>query len=297
VFKIGRLRIVEIPFRPAVGALPGLEVLPLARLARRAAGHGVDVRSPARAAFHHLLMVEKGILRLTVDGEPLPVPPGAWLWIRPEQVYRYDYGLERVQGTLILFQLGFLDPATLAAASVDSPFPWGALLPSAQEAEPIQRTLELLREAYEETGTLRLDARIELVRHLLGVLVLRLSHLYVRGRGASGTTEAFRAFRAAVGRDFAKSRTVADYARALGYSSRTLTRACLAATGGTAKRYLDDRIMLEARRLLVHTELPSSAVGDRLGFPTPTAFSKFFKHHTGQTPTAYRSHAAGRSRE
>ncbi|KUN49158.1 helix-turn-helix domain-containing protein [Streptomyces olivochromogenes] len=288
---------MEVPFRPAAGALPGLEVLPLARLARRAAGHGLDVRTPVRAAFHHLLMVEKGILRLTVDGEPLPVPPSAWLWIRPEQVYRFDEGLEHAQGTLILFQLGLLDPATIAAASVDPPFAWGALLPSAEEAEPIERTLELLMEAYEETGALRLDAQIELVRHLLAALVLRLSHLYVREQGASRTAEAFRAFHAAVERDFTESRTVADYARALGYSSRTLTRACLAATGGTAKRYLDDRIVLEARRLLVHTELPTSVVGDRLGFPTPTAFSKFFKHHTGETPTDYRSHASGRSSE
>ena len=294
MFKIGQSRITEIPFRPAAGALPGLEVLPLARLARRAAGHGVDLRAPARAAFHHLLMVEERIFRLTVDGEPLSVPPGAWLWIRPEQVYRYDEGLEHAQGTLIIFQLGLLDPATIAAAGVAPPFPWGALLPSAEEAEPIERTLALLMEAYEETGALRLDAQIELVRHLLAALVLRLSHLYVRERGASRTSEAFRAFHAALERDFAVSRTVADYARALGYSPRTLTRACLAATGGTAKRYLDDRIVLEARRLLVHTELPASAVGDRLGFPTSTAFSKFFKHHTGETPTDYRSHASGR---
>ncbi|MEU2616793.1 AraC family transcriptional regulator [Streptomyces sp. NPDC007157] len=296
MFKIGQSRIAEIPFRPAAGALPGLEVLPLARLARRAAGHGFDPRTPARAAFHHLLMVEEGIVRLTVDGEPLPVPPGAWLWIRPEQVYRFDEGLEHAQGTLILFQLGLLDPATVAAAGVDPPFPWGALQPSRHEAAPIERTLELLMEAYRETGVLRLDAQIELIRHLLAALVLRLSHLYVRERGASRTGEAFRAFHAAVERDFAESRTVADYARALGYSSRTLTRACLAATGGSAKRYLDDRIVLEARRLLVHTELPTSAVAGRLGFPTPTAFSKFFKHHTGETPTDYRSHASGRSR-
>ncbi|MFK0110603.1 helix-turn-helix domain-containing protein [Streptomyces sp. NPDC091217] len=294
MFGIGQSRIAEVPFRPAAGALPGLEVLPLARLAGRAAGHGLDVRRPARAAFHHLLTMREGIVRLTVDGDALSVPAGAWLWIRPEQVYRFDEGLESAQGTLILFQSGLLDPATIAAASFDPPFPWGALLPSTQEAEPIDRTLELLMEAYKETGALRLDAQIELIRHLLSALVLRLSHLYVRERGASDTGEAFRAFHAAVERDYAESRTVADYASALGYSSRTLTRACIAATGVTAKRYLDERTVLEARRLLFHTELPASAVGERLGFPTPTAFSKFFKHHTGETPSDYRLRASGR---
>ena len=294
MFKIGQQRITEVPFRPAAGALPGLDVLPLARLARRAAEHGLDPRTPARAAFHHLLTVEEGTVRLTVDGEPLPVPPSAWLWIRPEQVYRFDESLEHAQGTLILFQPGLLDPATIAAAGVDPPYSRGPLLPTAQEAEPIDRTLGLLMEAYGETGALRLDAQIELVRHLLAALVLRLSHLYVRERGAREASEAFRAFHTAVERDFADSRTVADYARALGYSSRTLTRACLAAAGVTAKRYLDERIVLEARRLLFHTELPTSAVGERLGFPHHTAFSKFFRHHTGETPSDYRSRASGR---
>ncbi|MBL1100542.1 helix-turn-helix domain-containing protein [Streptomyces coffeae] len=294
MFKIRQQGIAEVPFRPAAGALPGLEVLPLSRLAGRAAGHGLDPRSPARADFHHLLTVKEGIVRLTVDGESLPVLPSAWLWIRPEQVYRFDEGLESAQGTLIFFQPGLLDPATIAAASVDPPFPWGPLLPSEEEAEPIDRTLELLMEAYKETGALRLDAQIELIRHLLSALVLRLSHLYVREQGAGDVSEAFRAFHAAVERDYAESRTVADYARALGYSSRTLTRACIATTGVTAKRYLDERIILEARRLLFHTQLPTSAVGKRLGFPTPTAFSKFFKHHTGETPSDYRLRASGR---
>ncbi|MFI9781702.1 helix-turn-helix domain-containing protein [Streptomyces sp. NPDC051956] len=103
--------------------------------------------------------------------------------------------------------------------------------------------------------------------------------------GAREPSGAFRAFHAAVERDFAESRTVADYARALGYSSRTLNRACLAAAGVTAKPYLDERSVLEARRrLLFRTELPTAAVGERLGFPHHTAFSKFFRHHTGRDP-------------
>ena len=77
-------------------------------------------------------------------------------------------------------------------------------------------------EAYGEPGALRLEAQIELVRHLLAALMLRLAHLYGRGPGAREPSEAFRAFHAAVERDFAESRTVTDYAGSLGYSSRTL---------------------------------------------------------------------------
>ena len=86
-----------------------------------------------------LVAVEEGTVELTVDGEPVPVPAGAWLWIRPEQVYRFDQSLGHAQGTLILFQPGLLDPATVAAADVDPPYARGALRPTAQEAVPIGR--------------------------------------------------------------------------------------------------------------------------------------------------------------
>ncbi|HTI23829.1 MAG TPA: helix-turn-helix domain-containing protein, partial [Kutzneria sp.] len=67
---------------------------------------------------------------------------------------------------------------------------------------------------------------------------------------------------------------VLDYAAQLGYSVRTLTRASQAAVGVGAKRFIDDRILLEAKRLLIHTDLTAASVGQRLGFPRATTFTK-----------------------
>lgn len=80
-----------------------------------------------------------------------------------------------------------------------------------------------------------------------------------------------------------------DYARKLRYSTRTLTRATIAATGSGAKRFIDDRVLLEAKRLLVHTDLSAAAIGERLGFPSATVFTKFFRQRVGRTPTAFRA--------
>ena len=63
------------------------------------------------------------------------------------------------------------------------------------------------------------------------------------------------------------SRRVEDYAARLGCSVRTLTRASLAVTGRTAKQVVDDRVALEARRLLACTPMSVAEVGRRLGFP------------------------------
>ncbi len=87
---------------------------------------------------------------------------------------------------------------------------------------------------------------------------------------------------------YATTRRAADYAHRLGYTVKTLTRACTAATGQPVKHVIDGRVTLEARRLLAHTDDPVAIIARRLGFPEPTSFGKFFTRHTGATPGAFR---------
>ena len=79
--------------------------------------------------------------------------------------------------------------------------------------------------------------------------------------------------------------TVQRRAARLGYSTRTLDRACRVIAGTTAKRVCDDRLALEARRLLSLPEASSTRVSDRLGFSEPSNFTKFMKRTTGHTPS------------
>lgn len=146
-----------------------------------------------------------------------------------------------------------------------------------------------------EYGTLRSEQLPELTGALLcqlvGALLIRLARLADRGEpSASGPhgAEVYLAFRRELERSFATSRSVEDYAARLGYSPRTLTRACLAATGRSAKQLADARVALQAQRLLAHTELPVAAIGRALGFSEATNFGKFFARETGRTPGEFR---------
>jgi AraC-like DNA-binding protein len=105
--------------------------------------------------------------------------------------------------------------------------------------------------------------------------------------GARGET--FQRFQNERERSFAITRHVSEYAARLGYSAKTVTRACQAATGHSAKELINVRVVLEAKRLLAHTDLPAATIGHRLGFVEPTNFSKFFTNKTGHTPGAFRS--------
>jgi AraC family transcriptional activator of pobA len=50
-----------------------------------------------------------------------------------------------------------------------------------------------------------------------------------------------------------------------------------------------ERIALEARRLLLYSDLTAGQVADRLGFEDPAYFARFFRREVGITPSAFRT--------
>jgi AraC-like DNA-binding protein len=289
--KNGQARILSVPYRAGVGVPPGVEVLDFPGLIARAQGHGIALYSAKRNEFHELIAVRSGLLRGSVDFTEHELTAGDWLWVRPGQVHQYGSDLRGVDGWVVLFPAAFLGTVTAEAAGADL----GGRQPSRPLADAeraaLWRTLELLDGEYRQWGELPPEIHVEVLRHLLSVIVLRLAHPRGEGVGEGGG-EAFLRLRRAVERDFAHTHRVEDYAARLGYSVRTLTRATQVAVGCGAKHFIDDRVLLEAKRLLVHTDLSAAAVGQRLGFPGAGVFTKFFRQRTDQTPAAFRIRAA-----
>jgi AraC-like DNA-binding protein len=60
-----------------------------------------------------------------------------------------------------------------------------------------------------------------------------------------------------------------------------------------AKEFIDRRVLLEAKRLLAHGDLPAAKIAARLGFPSATNFSTFFRQRTGTSPLAFRHAVRG----
>lgn len=290
----GHADVTQVPYRASVGAPPGVEVLDFAGLLARACGHDIDPYSPRRLTFHEVLTVRSGVLRCSVDFAEHALTEGDWLWVRPGQVYQFRSDLTAADGAVVLFQPGFLSPATVDAAGVDRPFRARPLIPAGPDQDTARQALELLEREYRRPVGPSLESHIEVVRHLLAVLVLRLAQVPGAEGGEEGEgSEAFRRFQQEVERDFARTHRVGDYARRLGYSVRTLTRATYAAAGCGAKTFVDDRVLLEAKRLLVHTDLAATTIGERLGFPDATVFTRFFRQRAGETPAAFRTRARG----
>ncbi|MEU0117217.1 AraC family transcriptional regulator [Streptomyces bobili] len=245
-----------------------------------------------RIDFHIVLLFTGGPVRHMVDFAEYEATAGDVLWIRPGQVHRFSKRSE-YRGTVLAMQPGFLPRATVEATGLyryDLP---PLLHPGEAQSAGLRAALAHLQHEYDDLAiaTLPLSLHTSVLRHSLTVFLLRLAHLAASSaeaaRRQADTT--FTLFREAVERDFATNHSVSAYADALGYSRRTLVRAVRAATGETPKGFIDKRVVLEAKRLLAHTELPIGRVGAAVGFPDPANFSKFFHQHTDMTPAAFRA--------
>jgi len=78
------------------------------------------------------------------------------------------------------------------------------------------------------------------------------------------------------------------YADKLAVHTNHLNRALKTVTGKTTTELLTERIMQEARALLLYSNWSISQISDSLGFDEPTHFGRAFRKHTGQTPSALR---------
>jgi len=235
------------------------------------------------------VLLERDLLVLTTGGHgaaeldfrALPCRPGTLLRIRAGQVLRCAG--PQFQATVVRW-----DPAALSGLDVDSDAvpPW-LQLASEDEAPVINGVRQLALDCRRYEGV---PAGRSLLRHQLAVLLLRLSLLPQPHHPATrAEAVTFHRLCREVERGYQHTRRVEDYADRLGCSVRTLTRACLAVTGRSAKQVVDERVALQASRLLAATDEPIAWIGRRLGFSEPTNFGRFFTREAGVSPGAFRA--------
>jgi AraC-like DNA-binding protein len=245
---------------------------------------------PRRLPYHLLALTTAGHGTADVDFVTQTCRPGTLLWIRPGQALRFgtQAGLD---AALVTWQRDLLSGDEVAGVGIDDPAgPARWQLAGEDEDAVISEFSQLAVDcARHSSGAIA----AKLLRHQLAVLLLRIALLAAEDAAPATTAESrtYARFRRQLEDGHARSRRVEDYAELLGCSVRTLTRASLAMTGRTAKQAVDDRVALEARRLLACTPLSVAEIGRRLGFPEPTNFGRFFHREAGVSPGAFRAEA------
>ncbi len=84
-----------------------------------------------------------------------------------------------------------------------------------------------------------------------------------------------------------------DYARPLNVSVTQLNFLCKQHFSKSTETLIQDRLLLEAKRLLVYSEKSVKEICFDLNFDDPAYFIRFFRKHTGITPLEYRKSVGG----
>jgi AraC family transcriptional activator of pobA len=134
-------------------------------------------------------------------------------------------------------------------------------------------------------------ARAHVLRALSAALIgLVARELAGGGRVTAGAVKSnlFQRFEALLEQHFLRHWTVSDYAAALSITPTHLSRLTRSATGHAASHLILERVIREARRNLVYTNLPVSTIAYALGFNDPAYFSRLFSGATGLSPKSFR---------
>ncbi|MEV1016086.1 helix-turn-helix domain-containing protein [Micromonospora sp. NPDC049801] len=237
-------------------------------------------RRPVFVEQELLILTTRGHGDAELDFHLLPCRPGTLLRVHAGQVLRCagpQFDASVVGWTA--------DALHGLAVDVDAASTWRQLAGEDEDAvinEVSQLAVDCQRHGDGPAGR-------ALLRHQLAVLLLRLALPDADPAGQRNEAETFQRFAREVEHGYQVSRRVEDYAAALGCSVRTLTRACLAVTGRSAKQVIDERVALQAARLLAASDEPIAQIGRGLGFSEPTNFGRFFTREIGVSPGAFRA--------
>lgn len=100
--------------------------------------------------------------------------------------------------------------------------------------------------------------------------------------------EYFQRFMSVLAQHYIKERSVGFYAAQLNLTPKYLSTLIRQTSGRTASEWIDDYVILEAKNLLKYSTMSVQEIAYSLNFPNQSFFGKYFKNHTGQTPSGYR---------
>ena len=165
---------------------------------------------------------------------------------------------------------------------------------SNEEKEELKAYFMLIKDAVESDDYFRVD----ITKRLLAAYLYKLGSILYRHRPELQAEAAkplkreeilFKEFIRLVSEHHRKERRVDFYAEQLFLSSKHFSTVIKKVSGKTAGQWIDEYVILEAKTLLKYSAMSIQEIAYYMNFPNPSFFGKYFKHHTGLSPSEYKA--------
>ncbi|MEM9361419.1 MAG: helix-turn-helix domain-containing protein [Bacteroidota bacterium] len=240
-----------------------------------------------RINFFTLLLLVEGEMTHEVDFVAYKMLAGDCLFISKEQIHKFDKSPTYKGYCLIFTEEFLLKHLSLSAFSKISFLSNYHLNPSLFKTfGDIDIFISALqRELSFDLGVVKEDIVASMLTVFLLKAQLRTSHALKSYYGDYGQ---FAKFQNLVTANYKDTRSAKYYATLLNIPYKQLNKLSRGFTRKTAKEYINNYIMLEAKRSLVATNMSVKEIAYECGFNEVTNFVKFFKRISGETPIRFR---------
>jgi AraC-like DNA-binding protein/mannose-6-phosphate isomerase-like protein (cupin superfamily) len=255
-------------------------------------GRRVDISFKHRHPHFEIFWIRRGRGVLARDCERIEIQPHSLVIVGPGDVH-YWAETDHVEGSC-------LSVSELFTSSSNFSLPFSQLTsflqPNGSRAMRLKPTEDaLIRNVFEIIRDRQVQAnfdRREVLKALLLILFSKI-HGFYAGQGGLplelAVSPLTRDFKQALLTECPRLVSVKEFAQHLNVSRSYLHRAVLQDTGRNPSDLIRDRLIFEAKRLLLHTAHSQAEIAGRLGFRTPAYFASFFRRHTAVSPKEFRS--------
>ena len=230
-----------------------------------------------------------------IDFRVYPILPNHLFFVSPGQVHQVvtDPG---PTGFVILFSPEFLEMNSIRKDFIADL----KIFRQSDETPPLPLTpnmaanLELFTRQMIREFSNRNEMYLEKIGAYLKLFLIECNsqcalHPIPEPQSAESGKTLIKAFRDAVEVNFQKWHQVKEYAEALYVTPNYLNEVIKSSMNTSAKEYIQNRLVLEAKRMAVFTDKTIKEIGYSLGFEDPGHFSKFFRKQTGQSLQDFKS--------
>jgi AraC family transcriptional regulator, transcriptional activator of pobA len=246
--------------------------------------------------FYSVILFTKGKGSIVINNDSFPVRPQTICIVGPNQMHSFE-GLEDVEGTIFFFcQDYYVEEFSIIRLlnlySYTSQTGTGVCNPCValndMEFHPINSVIESIKNEYELYTPTNNSAVI--IRSQLNILLLKLTGFYEVKSGISNKNDSIliHSLSQLVESYFIKEQQLGFYTSAFNISESQLNDICQKHFNCGLKKILQNRLMQEARKLLLSSELSVSEIAYKLNFEDNSYFNKVFKNKTGITPKRFR---------
>jgi len=254
------------------------------------------IKYPFRSDHFSILIVTKGKLQLRINLTEYEVVENQLLLMAPTVVREFRQAEGNVEFCGIVFTPDFMAQAGMSPKHLELFDFFSAnnnpVLPlEPQDLDTLVSLIHVM--ARKSSGSLDSALDKEVVNHSFLAFIYEMAAASRKRNGAvsiqlTKKEDLAMRFVKLLNNHFREERSVFFYAELLFVTPKYLTQTVKEVTGKTAGEMIDGMVVMEAKVLLNDLSQSIASVAESLYFSDQFFFSKFFKKHTGLTPTDYR---------